>query len=110
MNNSANVYYLSATRLKSFESFAETEALVQTKNCVLAIKSWEALIPPFYEPGTEEFLEYNIRPPDSIAQGSGIKFPIRPDALLIHEGKFIHHNNSKKEVFNFNRGEFNLFI
>ena len=84
-------YLLTKKSVQSnFESYAEFEADVQTRDCVECIRSGELLFPPFNENGTIVIFDYNMPfGNDTKVPGNKFKSPVRPDAVLIHGDKWL---------------------
>ena len=74
---------------KNFEFFAETEANVQTRDCVAAIRSGQVLIPPFNEEGIIVEIDFTISFKKQLYTSWNINSPIKPDAIMIHGSKWL---------------------
>ena len=74
----------------NFCGYSKVEGNIQTHDCVQSILSGNVYIEPFSSQDTEVYYEFNVNPPVSgNFKNYSFKFPIRPDALLVHGDEWL---------------------
>ena len=84
-------YFLEMKIVKTnFEGYAESEATIQTDDCVKCILNGELFFPPFNEEGTVVEFEYAIFfQADNKTAVNKFLSPVKPDAVLIHGSEWL---------------------
>ena len=100
-------YYLIDDGKSNFGGYSRVEGDVQTQDCVTSILKGIVRIDNFGSSNlTKVIFEYSMTPPKAVqAEVPKLKFPIRPDALLILGDKWLFleskHQVTKRDIYLF---------
>jgi len=100
-------YYLIDDGKSNFGGYSRVEGVVQTQDCVTSILKGVVPIDNFHSSNsTKVIFEYNMAPPKSVqVEMQQLRFPIRPDALLISGDTWLFleskHKVTKRDIYSF---------
>mmetsp|Transcript_32510 Transcript_32510/g.46874 ORF Transcript_32510/g.46874 Transcript_32510/m.46874 type:complete len:277 (-) Transcript_32510:135-965(-) len=100
-------YYLINDGKSNFDGYSRVEGDVLTQDCVISILKGVIPIDNFHSSNsTKVIFEYNMAPPKSVqVEMQQLRFPIRPDALLISGDTWLFleskHKVTKRDIYSF---------